>query len=153
MRASAQLFVCVACVFRFLLGSPFLTNARAARWPSQIDVEPCADPAQVSLDILDAKRHIDFPIKTVKAGEDVEIPIPDLSIVVPKIGSLGLVADIAVEGDVSLLNLKVGLNACGKILKHTLCASQIPIVDKILPVWVVDHSFSFGHICTNSTRS
>lgn len=118
-----------------------------------IEVSPCANPSSVSLDILEANHHIDFPITSVQAGDDVQIPIPGLSVAIPKIGSVGVDADVAVDGNPDHLTLKIGLNACGKIDGKAICASQIPLLNKVLPIWLVDHSFSLGSFCNSTKRA
>ena len=46
--------------------------------------------------------------------------------------------------------MKVGLNACVKVGKKTECASNIPILDDFLPIYLLSGSYSFGHICNSS---
>ena len=118
-----------------------------------IEVSPCANPSAVSLDILEANHHIDFPITSVQAGKEILIPISGLAIAIPHIGNVDINADVAVEGNPDNLMLKIGLNACGKVGGKAICASQIPLLNKVLPIWFVDHSFSLGSFCNGTKRS
>jgi len=116
----------------------------------KFDVEPCGTPAEMSLDITEKDHHIDFPIAGITAGKEENIPIPGLSIAVPKIGNLGVDAAVLISGNPDELTLKVGLNACVAVGSKDICASSIPLLNEFLPLYLLSGTYSFGHVC-NST--
>lgn len=111
--------------------------------------------ARISLDITERDHNIDYSIAGIRAGEAKNIPIPGLSIMVPGVGHLGLDAAVVIYGNPDKLVLKVGLNACvGVAHHHTICASSIPGLNRILPWYVLSGTYSFGDVCgTNVTAS
>mmetsp|Transcript_49863 Transcript_49863/g.149934 ORF Transcript_49863/g.149934 Transcript_49863/m.149934 type:complete len:212 (-) Transcript_49863:108-743(-) len=116
----------------------------------KIDVDPCNDEgSRISLDVTEKKKGIDYTITGIRAGEEKNIPIPGLSIVVPTVGHLGVDAAVLIAGNPDKLTLKVGLNACMAISGHkNLCASSVPGLNKVLPWYVLSGTYSFGEICT-----
>jgi hypothetical protein len=118
----------------------------------ELIVSPCdAMGSSVSLDITELDHNIHYQITGIRAGEDVNYPIPGLSVVVPGIGHVGIDADVLIYGNPDLLTLKIGLNACASVRNKQVCASAIPGLNTILPWWILKGSYSFGNVC-NSTR-
>jgi hypothetical protein len=118
----------------------------------KIDIDPCnANGSRMSVDVTERDHNIDFPITGIRAGEERNIPIPGLSIVVPGVGHVGLDVAVLIAGNPDQLILKVGLNACvGVGPTKTICASDIPGLNTVLPWYVLSGTYSFGDIC-NST--
>ena len=100
--------------------------------------------------MAEKKHHIDFPISGITAGKEENIPIPGLSIAVPHLGNLGVDAAVLIDGNPDKLTLKVGLNACVAAGKKDICASDIPFLNRILPVYILHGTYSFGHVCNKS---
>ena len=86
----------------------------------KIDLEPCAEPAGLSLDITERDHHIDFPITGITAGKAQNIPIPGLSIAVPKIGNLGVDAAVLIQGNPDELTLKVTWAFEMRLVQHVV---------------------------------
>ena len=63
---------------------------------------------------------------------------------------VGLDAAVLIDGNPDKLTLKVGLNACVDVGKKTFCASEIPLLDKYLPLYLLSGTYSFGHICNGT---
>ena len=124
----------------------------------KIDLEPC-DPqgSRLSIDVTESKHDIDYIIAGVKAGEEQNIPIPGLSIIVPGVGHVGLDVTVYIAGNPDHLQLKVGLNACAAMHAHghekLVCASSIPGLNKILPWYILSGTYSFGHFCNSSSTT
>lgn len=121
----------------------------------KIDIDPCnKDGSSVSVDVTEAEHGIDFPIAAVRAGEEKNVPIPGLSVIVPGIGHVGIDAAILVTGNPDSLTLKVGLNACAKLAHKEICAGAIPGLSDVLPWYVLSGTYTFGDICSgNSSNS
>jgi len=111
----------------------------------RLDVKPC-DPvaAHVDIAVTEANHNISFKVAGIKAGEEEDFPVPGLSIIVPKIGSVGVDISAKVEGDLDDLHVAVGVNACTKILGYKVCGSD---VTSYLPYWILRGSYKFGHFC------
>jgi len=120
----------------------------------KIDVDPC-DPlgSKLDIEIVELKHQIDYRIAGVRTGEEKDIPIPGLSIVVPALGHVGLDTAVYVGGNLDQLTLKVGLNACA-VVHHNknVCASSIPGLRHFLPWWVLKNTYSFGHLCNTTAE-
>lgn len=116
-------------------------------------VDPCNEKgSQISIDITEETHQIDYPISGIRAGEVQLYPIPGLSIIVPTIGSLGVDVAVSISGNPDQLTLMVGLNACTQLHTHTVCASSVPGLNRILPWWVLSGTYAFGDMC-NSTST
>ena len=107
----------------------------------------CTDPASADIRVNDTKLGIDHELAGLTAGKLVDIPIPGLSLTIPKIGSIGVNAVFDIEGDLEELDIKLGIDACGKVLNHDLCGARLT---KRLPIYVLDHTFNFGSLCTQA---
>jgi hypothetical protein len=119
----------------------------------KIVIDPCDEQgSSMSLDVTEKEHHIDYKIAGLRAGEEKEIPIPGLSVIVPGLGSLGVDAAVLIMGNVDQLTMKVGLNACAVIRHKNICASSIPGLHTILPWWVLYGTYSFGDLC-NATKT
>jgi hypothetical protein len=117
----------------------------------KINVDPCNElGSSISLDITEKEHNIDYIIAGIRAGEEKNFPIPGLSIVVPRIGHLGVDAAVLIAGNPDSLTLKVGLNACAVLGQKNLCASSIPGLNKVLPWWVLRGVYHFGDICNSN---
>jgi len=119
----------------------------------KVYVDPCNKlGSRISLDVIEKEHHIEYPITGIRAGESKNVPLPGLSVAVPGIGNVGLDAAILIAGNPDSLILKVGLNACAAMAQKEVCASSIPGLNRVLPWYVLEGTYSFGHICdANST--
>ena len=66
---------------------------------------------------------------------------------IPDVGNVGVDLVFDVEGDLSDLEIKLGLDACGKVLGYKVCGSKL--WDK-LPLDVIDHKFNFDRSASRS---
>ena len=111
----------------------------------KLDLEPCGKPASMSLDIVEKNLGIDHKILGIKAGTKEEVGIPGLNVGIPVVGKAGVDAAIELDGNASKLKVKVGLDACAKLkFVGKKCGSDLT---KVLPVWILDHTFQFSHVC------
>ena len=118
----------------------------------KLDLDICNDEgSSITLDVTERNHNIDFPISAVRAGEEENIPIPGLSIIVPGLGSLGVDATVLITGNPDFLTLQVGLNACLSTDHKEICASSIPGLSNVLPWYVLKGTYSFGDVCSSSS--
>lgn len=114
---------------------------------AKILASPCTDPASLSIDVVERDLAIDVPIEKIVAGTELLVPIPGLSFNLPDVGQVGLDVDIALHGDIDELSVKIGLNACVAAGGTQMCGQDIPGLDNVLPIWIVNGDYSFGHVC------
>lgn len=119
----------------------------------KINLDPC-DPtgSSLSLDVTERDHGIDMKIAGIKAGEEKNIPIPGLSIIVPSAGHFGVDVAVLIFGNPDMLSVKVGLNACLAAGSHEFCASAVPGLTNIFPWYVLSGTYSFGNYC-NTTEA
>lgn len=108
----------------------------------------CDDPASADIRVNDTKLHIDHELAGLTAGKAIDVPIPGLSLAIPKLGSVGVNAVFDIEGDLAELDVKIGIDACADVLHHELCGEKLT---HKLPIYVLDHTFDFGSLCANAT--
>ena len=72
----------------------------------QVLMNPCTPPASISMDIVEADMGIDYPIADLVAGIKKQIPVPGLNVIVPELGTLGVVVDVAINGDLSAFEVR-----------------------------------------------
>lgn len=118
----------------------------------KIDLDVC-NPlgSKISIDVTEANHGIDFPIAGITAGESRNIPIPGLSIAVPGLGHAGVDVAVLILGNPDMLTLKIGLNACVALAHKIVCASSIPLLNSILPWYVLSGTYTFGDVCNSTT--
>lgn len=117
-------------------------------------VAPCdARGSSISLDIVELKHNLVYKVEDIRAGDEVNLPIPGVSVVVPGIGHIGIDAAVLISGNPDELTLKVGVNACLAIRDKQVCASDIPGLDRILPWWILSGTYTFGDICGNHSTA
>ena len=104
----------------------------------------CKNPAEANIVISDTKFGIHHTLAGLTAGKAIDWPIPGLSLDIPDIGSVGVNAVFDIEGDLSNLDIKLGLDACGTVVGKSVCGSDL--TDK-LPIYVLDGSFDFDDLC------
>lgn len=114
------------------------------------ELELCQNPARADIYISDTKFGIKHELAGLTAGKAIDIPIPGLSLDIPDIGSVGVNAVFDIEGDLSNLEIKLGLDACGKVLGHSVCGSKLT---KKLPLYVLDHTFNFDSLCKEAKEA
>jgi hypothetical protein len=117
-----------------------------------LTLAPCdAQGSSLSLNLTEQAHGINFRIAGLRAGDETNFPIPGLSALVPGIGSVGVDMAVLIFGNVDALTLEIGLNACAMVHTHEICASAIPGLNRILPWWILQGTYSFGHVC-NATN-
>ena len=113
------------------------------------DLELCQSPARATIVIDDSKFGVHHELAGLTAGRALDFPIPGLSLDVPDIGSVGVNAVFDIEGDIENLEIKLGLDACGTVLGHKACGSEL--TDE-LPIYVLDHTFDFDSLCKQAMK-
>tara|TARA_B110000208_G_scaffold172770_1_gene216042 strand:+ start:304 stop:1173 length:870 start_codon:yes stop_codon:yes gene_type:complete len=113
------------------------------------ELELCNKPATATIKVNDTKFGISHELAGLVAGRAIDVPIPGLDLDIPDIGSVGVNAAFDIEGDLENLEIKLGLDACGKVLSHSVCGSKL--TDK-LPLYVLDHTFDFGSLCKQARK-
>jgi hypothetical protein len=117
-------------------------------------VAPCdAHGSSISLDIVELNHNLVYKVEGLRAGDEVNLPIPGVSVVVPGVGHVGIDAAVLIAGNPDELTLKVGVNACIAIRDKQVCASDIPGLDRVLPWWILSGTYHFGDICGNSSTA
>lgn len=116
----------------------------------KIIADPCDEPASLKIDVVEKMFGIDFPIEKIVAGTELLTPIPGLSMSIPNVGDAAIDLDLAFGGDIDEIELKAGINACVKSSGETICGQDIPYLQDILPIWVIDGKYDFGHVCGKS---
>jgi hypothetical protein len=104
----------------------------------------CGEPATADILVNDTKFHVSKELAGLHAGKAVDFPVPGLSIDIPDIGSVGVDLAFDIEGDLDEMEIKLGLDACGKVLGEKVCGSDLW---SKLPLEVIDHTFNFGSLC------
>jgi len=122
---------------------------KADRIGLTVEVAPCDDVAHVDIAVTEAEHNISYELAGIKAGEDERYPIPGASVDIPKVGDVGLDLTVEVDGSLDMLTLKVGLDACGEVLGHSVCGSDLT---KHLPFWVLHGSYAFRGLCGPDLR-
>lgn len=114
----------------------------------ELDLDVCNDlGSTISLDVMEGNHNIHFPIEAIHAGEEKNIPIPGLSMIVPYLGSFGIDVAVVIAGNPDRLRLKVGLNACLQVHTSEVCASNVPGLNSEFPWYILKGDYSFGDIC------
>ena len=111
----------------------------------QMDVEPCTDPAKISIVVTEADMKINYTIADIVAGTTEVVPIPGLSIPIPLVGDAQVQADITVDGDASMFTIDIGLDACVTVFGFTKCGSDLT---SDLPIDVLNTTVSFSGVCS-----
>ena len=112
------------------------------------DLSLCSAPATADVLINDTKFHVSKELAGLHAGEAIDFPVPGLSVDIPEIGSVGLDLAFDIEGDLAEMEIKLGLDACGKVLGEKVCGSDLW---NKLPLEVIDHTFNFDSLCKQAT--
>jgi hypothetical protein len=105
------------------------------------DIEPCAQPFNMDLEITEADMGIDYQIASLTAGEDEDIPVPGLSIGIPFVGSAGINMAVKIDGNLDALTLSLGVDAC---ISDVGCGSDLL---SSLPIWLLNTQFDFSDLC------
>merc|ERR1712151_472621 len=110
----------------------------------QLDFALCTVPAHLDLVVTESTHGVNFTLAGIEAGQEQDIPIPGLSVAIPKIGNAGVDVSVELDGDLEDLKMEVGVDACAEIAKHKVCGSTLT---KHLPFWVLHGHYRFSHFC------
>ena len=110
----------------------------------------CDQPAGVSLEITEADAGIDFPIAKLELGTDEEIPIPGLTFGIPVVGSADANMAVKLTGDLSALEVDLGVDACMSILGAKTCGGDL---FSGLPIYVLQGQFDFSDMCNHKLKA
>ena len=148
-ESAGNLHVVVDCI------KPFNSTYFNDTIGMSMDIDICNEQgSSVAIDVTEKNHHIDFPIEAIRAGEEKNIPIPGLSVIVPAVGSFGVDATVLIVGNPDQLTMKIGLNACLSAGHHReICASSIPGLNAIFPFYFINGTYSFGHVCDKSVEN
>jgi len=109
-----------------------------------LDLQPCALPMYFSFEVTEETAGVDYMYE-ITAGEQEEIPIPDVSVVIPGLGEAGLFMTVDIEGNIDALKMDIGLDACANAYGYVTCASTIDPAD--FPIWLLEATYDFGDVC------
>jgi len=109
-----------------------------------IDLEPCANPATMSIVVTEAALGIKYTIADITAGTTEEVIIPGLFVPIPLVGQGQVQADITVDGNIDKLDIDIALDACLSVFGITECGSDLT---SLLPVEVLQTSVGFTDVC------
>mmetsp|Transcript_20169 Transcript_20169/g.52003 ORF Transcript_20169/g.52003 Transcript_20169/m.52003 type:complete len:187 (+) Transcript_20169:71-631(+) len=113
----------------------------------KVIADPCDKPASMKIDVVEKMFGIDVPIEKIVAGTELLTPIPGLAINIPNVGEANIDLDISFGGDVDEIEVKAGINACIKSSGEQICGQDIPYLQDLLPIWVIDGTWQVGHLC------
>ena len=109
----------------------------------QAMLAPCGKPAEVKVEVQDSDMGIDYSFD-YKAGDTEQIPVPGLSFDIPLLGSVGVVIDLGVSGNIDNLEISVAADGCGTLLGVTECGADLT---SMLPIPLLDGTFNLGSFC------
>jgi hypothetical protein len=114
---------------------------------ASVVLNPCDAVADASLEISEADLGIDFKMGPYKAGTSESIPVPGLSIDFG-IVSVGVVADVAIDGNADALALDIEMDGCvsATIITPKECGSDI--TGSGLPIPLLKETYDFSSLCT-----
>jgi diketogulonate reductase-like aldo/keto reductase len=105
--------------------------------------QPCASAVTADIEVTEKDLGIDYKVAKLGAGADDNIPIPGLSIGIPGTSlNAGAVLVVQLDGGMTDISIKVGLNLCVDVIIGSLCGNDIPGLSGVLPVFPI----SFQHI-------
>ena len=117
----------------------------------QAVLAPCDSTAHMDLDIYETDLGINYTIAGVSAGEEKDIPIPGLDIDIPVIGNAGVNVAVEFGGNLSELEVKLGLDACIDLpVVGEHCGSALT---KELPIWILSGSYDFSSLCSSKGKA
>ena len=104
-----------------------------------------ATGAGITVEVKDSTFGVDFT-HDFALGDDVEEPIPGISLDVPFIGSVGFFADVGLTISAGILDIYVGVNVCGEVLGVSVCGSS---VISELPYKILEDKIRFSDVCSS----
>lgn len=78
------------------------------------------------------------------------VPIPGLTFNVPEVGTLSVDVDVQFDGTIDKLRVQAGVNACIKAGGEMMCGADIPWLQNLLPIWIIDGTWNFGSVCASA---
>jgi len=112
----------------------------------EVDISPCAEAASATLTVRMDGYTLDE--KELGAGHDETIPIPGVSWDIG-VAAVGAFAIATIEGSMSSVTLKAGLTVCAELaFVGEKCGGDIPLIDDVFPVWVLQGTWDFTGACT-----
>lgn len=112
--------------------------------------DPCTDPATISIDVVERNFAVDMPVQKITLGSSLMLPIPGLTFQVPDVGQVSVDVDVQFDGTIDKLKVQAGVNACIKSGAQMLCGDEIPWLQNLLPIWIIDGTWNFGRICLSA---
>lgn len=100
----------------------------------KLKIQPCTEPMNIHLTLHGDKLIHDLDLPGIKANIAHSFPIPGASAFIPGadwLGQVGLTIPVTISGNPSELSIQVGIDACAKILGHGVCASNLPLLNKL----------------------
>eukprot|EP00444_Apocalathium_aciculiferum_P064737 CAMPEP_0183561712 /NCGR_PEP_ID=MMETSP0371-20130417/96919_1 /TAXON_ID=268820 /ORGANISM="Peridinium aciculiferum, Strain PAER-2" /LENGTH=261 /DNA_ID=CAMNT_0025770279 /DNA_START=67 /DNA_END=852 /DNA_ORIENTATION=+ len=108
------------------------------------DVDPCGDEAHIDLQVTESRMGINFTMAAIKAGDTEDIPIPGLTVGIPKVGDADVDVAILMQGSLEAFTVKLGVDACAETAGKKVCGADLT---KYLPFWILDGTYSNKGIC------
>lgn len=92
---------------------------------------------------------IDMPVQRITCGSSLLVPIPGLVFNIPDVGQLSVDVDVEFDGTIDKLRIEAGVNACVKAGGETMCGEDIPWLQNLLPIWIIDGTWHFASVCNS----
>ena len=112
-----------------------------------LNLSPCAQASAFSVVVSETRLGFKFPITGLNAGQSKQVLIPGLAAGIPGVAGVGVTLDVEFGGNIASFYLKLGINACGKVLGQTMCGSSLT---KSLPLNLFDYTYKFSDVCASA---
>lgn len=110
----------------------------------EADVIPCSSPAHADLVVSDSELGIRHEFAGISAGEQYQLAVPGLSLDVPLVGTVGVVMDVTLNGDISEFDVELAVDACAGVGSEKECGADLT---SYLPISLLSHEFDFSNLC------
>merc|ERR1712151_519286 len=98
----------------------------------------------VDVRITEEAHDIRFQLAAIRAGKEVRVPVPGLSVGVPSGPNAGVQLRVFLNGSPSSLQTLVCLGACAQVGFFWLCGSQLTAE---LPICLLEGRYDFSDFC------
>lgn len=110
------------------------------------DIEPCTSPMFINFKVEEKKIGFHYQHR-VAAGTLQELDI-GLDIGIPEVGNAGVYVAVEIDGTLSALALKLGVDICATVSSvGRECGSKLPLHNNPLPYWILDAAFHLSDVC------
>lgn len=108
-----------------------------------IDINACADPLNINVFVNESDIGLAWSHQF--SGSE-SIPVPDLAIDIPDLGSAGVFLNVKLSGTSQDLSLSLGVDACVSVLGVSKCEPNPPYT-------LIEGTFNFVHSCAMRAKA